>query len=269
MNPQQHLEDSEENDKEEENGEGKAEKQSTQLSKDSDNKDDYSQDSEYDDEDDLLTEVEEEKGGKKKKRDFKKRQFKLIEIQFPVNMIKAQGIIKLQWDLFIIVLAIYQAITIPISIAFNPDEFNSPQVKLVNSLIDLVFVLDIIINFRTTYIDPINGEEILDPFLIAKKYLSDIRFVIDVLSTVPLADFFESSGFLEFLGILKILRLMRIQSVIVNLNTSQETKAAFKVVYLIFTMFMYIHLMGCTWFYIVELDQVWIPNMDFIWFGTP
>lgn len=53
-----------------------------------------------------------------------------------------------------------------------------------------------------------------------------------------------------------------------NLNTSQETKAAFKVVYLIFTMFMYIHIMGCTWYYFVVQDQVWIPNMDFIWFGT-
>jgi hypothetical protein len=59
------------------------------LSKDSDNKDEYSQDSEYYEEDDLLTEIEEEKGGKKQKRDFNKRQFKLIEIQFPKNMIKA------------------------------------------------------------------------------------------------------------------------------------------------------------------------------------
>jgi len=54
----------------------------------------------------------------------------------------------------IIVLAIYQAITIPISISFNPDEFNSPWVKTLDSLIDIVFIIDIILNFRTTYIDP-------------------------------------------------------------------------------------------------------------------
>ena len=70
--------------------------------------------------------------------------------------------------------------------------------------------MDIIINFRTTYIDPVNGEEILDPVLIAKKYLGDIRFIIDVLSIVPLNDFIEGTTFLQFLGILKILRLMRI-----------------------------------------------------------
>ena len=40
-------------------------------------------------------------------------------------------------------------------------------------------------------------------------------------------------------------------------------------IYLIFIMFMYIHLMGCTWYLVVESQEIWIPNMDFIWFGTP
>ena len=39
--------------------------------------------------------------------------------------------------------------------------------------------------------------------------------------------------------------------------------------YLIFTMFMYIHLMACTWHMIVDTNETWIPNMDFIWFGNP
>ena len=27
--------------------------------------------------------------------------------------------------------------------------------------------------------------------------------------------------------------------------------------------------MGCIWYYVVQSDEVWIPNMDFISFGTP
>jgi hypothetical protein len=40
---------------------------------------------------------------------FKKQggQFKLMEIQVPPNMIKAQGANRLRWDLMIIVLAVY------------------------------------------------------------------------------------------------------------------------------------------------------------------
>lgn len=141
--------------------------------------------------------------------------------------------------------------------------------KTVDSLIDLVFVIDIILNFRTSYVDPVNGEEILDPRQISKKYLTEPRFYIDVLSTVPLADLFGGGALLQFLGILKIIRLVRISGVIMNLNTSQETKALCKVVYLIFTMFMYIHLMACMWYIIVSENEDWIPNMDFIWFGNP
>ena len=61
-------------------------------------------------------------------------------------------------------------------------------------MIDLVFILDIILNFRTTYIDLMSGEEILDPFLIAKKYLESKQFYIDVLSSVPLDEMNGGGG---------------------------------------------------------------------------
>lgn len=34
-------------------------------------------------------------------------------------------------------------------------------------------------------------------------------------------------------------------------------------------MFIYIHLMACAWYMVVENEEKWIPNMDFIWFGNP
>ena len=54
-----------------------------------------------------------------------------------------------------------------------------------------------------------------------------------------------------------------------NLNQSQELKALFKVINLIFLMFIYIHLAGTTWNYFVKKEEEWIPNMDFVWFGVP
>jgi len=42
-----------------------------------------------------------------------------------------------------------------------------------------------------------------------------------------------------------------------------------KVFYLIFGMFIYILMTGCIWNFIVSKEELWIPNMDFIWFGTP
>lgn len=55
-------------------------------------------------------------------------------------------------------------------------------------MVDLVFFVDIIINFRTSYIDG-HGEEIIDPQLISAAYLFHPRFIIDLLSTIPLSEF--------------------------------------------------------------------------------
>lgn len=187
-------------------------------------------------------------------------------------MIKAQGKLKLSWDLIIIVFSIYQAIMIPISLSFQPDFINAYEMKLLESIIDLVFISDIIIRFRTTYIDPISGEEVMDFSLIAKKYAFSLNFLIDVLSTAPLEVMFypeEGNVFLSFLGILKVIRIFRITNVIMNLNMSQEIKAGLKILNLMFQMFIYIHLMACIWYKVVSFEEKWIPNMDFIWFGTP
>jgi hypothetical protein len=40
-----------------------------------------------------------------------------------------------------------------------------------DSLIDLIFILDIILYFRTTYIDQISGEEVVDTKLIGMRYV--------------------------------------------------------------------------------------------------
>ena len=55
-----------------------------------------------------------------------RKQYRLIPIRYPPSIVKAQGINRLRWDFVIITLAVYQAVTIPISISFEPDEFNVP-----------------------------------------------------------------------------------------------------------------------------------------------
>ena len=96
---------------------------------------------------------------------------------------------RLQWDLVIIVFSIYQAFTVPLDIAFEFDYFNTPIMRTVNSIIDLIFICDIIFRFRTTYIDPISGEEVMDSWLIMARYLKSNGFYIDVVSTFPFSDF--------------------------------------------------------------------------------
>jgi len=68
-----------------------------------------------------------------------------------------------------------------------------------DSFVDLIFIMDIIIRFRSTFIDPISGEEVIDFNIISIRYVFSLQFVIDVVSTVPLNDIFggeEGNSFL-------------------------------------------------------------------------
>jgi len=59
-----------------------------------------------------------------------------------------------------------------------------------DSLIDMIFMLDIILRFRTTYIDQVSGEEVVDTYLIGTRYMKSSQFFFDIISTVPFDDLF-------------------------------------------------------------------------------
>ena len=106
-------------------------------------------------------------------------------------MVKTQGKNRLYWDLLIILCSVYQAIFVLLEICLALDYFGSPEIRTTNSVIDLIFIMDIVLRFRTTYIDPISGEEVMDSMLISMKYLKSYSFYIDVISTVPFADLLD------------------------------------------------------------------------------
>jgi len=70
---------------------------------------------------------------------------------------------------------------LPISLAFEAGDSTTDQI---NMAVDICFVLDIILVFRTTILDIESGEEVKNAKIIKENYLRG-RFTIDFLSTVP------------------------------------------------------------------------------------
>ena len=56
--------------------------------------------------------------------------------------------------------------------------------RSINYIFDVVFILDILFNFRTTISDFITGEEITDSKKIAMNYIKG-RFFLDLLAAIP------------------------------------------------------------------------------------
>lgn len=70
---------------------------------------------------------------------------------------------KFYWDLFVILLAIYNAIALPLQICFTAVEViysENSHLKTLETSVDLFFAVDIVINFFTAYIDTTDGETI-------------------------------------------------------------------------------------------------------------
>jgi len=55
---------------------------------------------------------------------------------------------RFYWDLFMLVLLIANLIVLPVAISFFNDDLSAPWIVF-NSISDTVFLLDLIINFRT------------------------------------------------------------------------------------------------------------------------
>jgi len=72
-------------------------------------------------------------------------------------MFRPNDSIKSKWDIIIIVCAIFNCLTIPLGVAFQPEFMKKDWFGVLNNIIDVVFGIDIIIAFRTGYIDDLGN----------------------------------------------------------------------------------------------------------------
>jgi hypothetical protein len=168
--------------------------------------------------------------------------------------------------------ALYNGVTLPIEISFEPAWMKMTVITYLNTLIDISFLIDIIIVFRTT-ITGADGEENTDQKKIAKNYMKG-SFTIDFLSTIPMDSL--TSLFLEeelaskfaLFGALKLIRVTRLGRIIRGMSVDRHTKGWLKLFKLMFMLCLYVHCIGCMWYFINKELMTWIPPQDSI-FSDP
>jgi hypothetical protein len=113
------------------------------------------------------------------------------EIKIPPLIWRWSDKNRLNWDLIIICLALYNCVMIPLDVAFREDLNEYEILNKIETVIDILFILDIGLNFRTTFINPKTNLEITDPWKIAMNYARSIRFPVDVIASIPFEMFFN------------------------------------------------------------------------------
>lgn len=90
---------------------------------------------------------------------------------------------KLRFDSFIICLVLYNCMFLPIGVAFKPAFLKGVGFRFFDFITDIMFFIDILIHFRTTYVNDI-GIEVTDNWKMAINYMKG-TFLIDFLATIP------------------------------------------------------------------------------------
>ncbi|XP_055360216.1 potassium voltage-gated channel subfamily H member 6 isoform X2 [Betta splendens] len=183
---------------------------------------------------------------------------------------------KAFWDWIILLLVLYTAVFTPYSAAFLLDEhrdlhqrscgYTCNPLNVVDLLVDVLFIVDIVINLRTTYVDH-NDEVVTQPSRIAKHYIKG-WFPIDLFAAIPFDLLIFRSGSDEMAtltSLLKTARLLRLVRVARKLDRYSEYGAA--VLFLLMCTFVLIaHWLACIWYAIGYVERPytetgWLDNL--------
>ena len=142
---------------------------------------------------DIHTETPVKKDDKRKKPSRKR-----ITKKIGSCTIHHESVFKVTWDWFVLALVLYTSVEIPFAAAFLANEGKGKSIwekissreprEIVNVIVDVMFIIDIVINFRTTFVESTSEEIISEPKRIAIHYLKS-WFIVDFVAAIPF-DFF-------------------------------------------------------------------------------
>ena len=176
---------------------------------------------------------------------------------------------RIRWSYLIIFVAMYSVAFIPMRIAVHP-KILDPVYTPLDFFTFALYVADVFVNLCTTFLDPF-GQECWEHKTIMKRYIKSPGFWIDVLSLLNYP--MSTAWFLNMIGILKVNRVLRISTLVSQSNLDKGSKIAMMMLYYYMLFIIYLHLVGCMWFFVIEQTylssledsryQPWIPPYDY------
>ncbi|ESO09753.1 hypothetical protein HELRODRAFT_117121 [Helobdella robusta] len=176
---------------------------------------------------------------------------------------------KAAWDWLILVLVLYTAVCTPYVAAFLLDKkqahsslssdgnnINSNDwLAVADAAVDVMFIIDILINFRTTFVDD-QGEVVSRTGAMALHYFKG-WFLVDMVAAIPFDLLLYGTNTDEattLIGLLKTARLLRLVRVARKLDRYSEYGAAVLLL-LMATFALIAHWLACVWYAIGNAER--------------
>ncbi|XP_056389307.1 potassium voltage-gated channel subfamily H member 8-like isoform X3 [Hyla sarda] len=195
-------------------------------------------------------------------------EYKVAAIQKSRFILLHYGTFKAGWDWLILLATFYVAVTVPYNVCFaitRDDSTSSRSPSVSDIFVEILFMLDILLNFRTTYVSK-SGQVVYDPRSICVHYATT-WFFVDLIAALPFDLLYAFSVNVYFgVHLLKTVRLLRLLRLLQKLDRYSQYSAV--VLTLLMSMFALLaHWMACVWYFIgqkeVELNEIgWIHELS-------
>ena len=161
---------------------------------------------------------------------------------------------KEKWDLVVLFMIFYSAVTVPLRVCFEAPA--AGWLWYFEVSMTLAFLFDVFLNFSTVTFDAQTGKWITSRPRLARNYLTS-WFWIDAPSSVPveLISLYVDASSLSILRILRMVRLIRlvkllkIEEYIETLENHFDVNLRLlRIVFMIIKMCFLGHIMGCFWY---------------------
>ncbi|XP_034029842.1 potassium voltage-gated channel subfamily H member 3-like [Thalassophryne amazonica] len=182
-------------------------------------------------------------------------EYKVADIQKSCFILLHYGTFKAGWDWLILLATFYVAITVPYNVCFTAVEIredggsaarNPPSVS--DILVEILFIIDIVLNFRTTYVST-SGQVVYDARSICIHYVTSWLFV-DLIAALPFDLLYAFNISVNFgVHLLKTVRLLRLLRLLQKLDRYSQYSAVVLTL-LMSTFALLAHWMACVWYFI-------------------
>lgn len=197
------------------------------------------------------------------------------EVEISLNYVREHHYIihphshfRFNWDLCVMVAITILMFSLPLQVAFEAaEDIMDSSFFPVNMVLDVFFLMDIVINFRTGYIDHEHSTVVFNERAIAKEYLRT-WFLIDVISLLPIdycltallignySSLRASKIIIKLLRWPKMIKILRVSRAVRYLTRWRErygiNVTVLRIVKLAILLFFFVHWDACIMFVIQD-----------------
>lgn len=206
----------------------------------------------------------------------------------PFYIIQPHWGFKKFWSAIIQIILIYTAIYVPFKLSFIPPGDAVPFWDTFDTIVDAIFITDLIVNFISAY-EKRDGTSESRPKMIAIKYLKS-WFIVDFIACIPV-DLFEplfltqNASAVDIQSISRLSKLPRLYRLIRLIRLfrlfkfSRSLRSVFKIMHVnqgvgklitvLISVLFIVHFVACLWYSLAELNNfendTWVIRLDLMY----